>query len=1445
MRGKNLNNMKVFFAVKLIFVMFIAICASLNHANALSFDQEFCVEADKVEHLKKGAPLDLSGRYTQCIQENFGKKKVLRRTDLNVNLIESVFETRKVTQTYAGSISFAEVGRIFGLVNGADDVHTVPAFFDIEGSVVWEFNENLQMFRAEPGFFIGTVRPLVGCGWVYPDTINLRVDVDDISTWTFSLPFEWHDNGPCEGETTACIEGKGCFPIVSRDDANSLAQPLFGGTGNQIIPQARGSITVQLSSSKIVATKDNNDIQQASVTLFKQTGFIRAKKPDETEKEFEAFLKDHGRTQVSSKKLKPIDKGRYDFLELPIFDTTSTGASTSVRPIYYTVEVTNAETEEIVPDIDDKGGITGDKTETLYFSNSSNINIRPDIDIVKASLLPFDGIGVKLELIEALGTSTFSNYIPIENDAKNFVEELVKNPENKDDKNEKFTPEVQEALKRAIWAERVTLDGARFSDKLLEIMLNGLATVIADLFDDVANFAKDGKTAVDKKINETQGNLDKFTKQNIWEISNDPLKDINRLEKNLKRLSEVKGLTDKLDSFDKSFKLLSIGIASVLNRKNDKEFIQLVQKGLNILSRSAKAFILSGASGKQGVKGGLQGLIKIAIEESIKASKPLILDNSILPSYTKGTAPFLKDSVDKFKKWNTADPSNYSRDRNEVAEILGDLNDKVTIAILDAEALQDAAGWLDLAQDGLGAINNVTNVPMLKVIEKVVQASKYINNARSVIIPFSVVFGDAQDLVQKGTLKAFGDDAPTGSRVIAAGQSGVLKHSGQPNRVRINRSLFDAIPAAVDGLADALNRISENLKADNIGAALELSGGDGPDGYINNITELDQAISFILTQVSGLTASSPAGAQIDSFTDLIAEDLKLKTLEIQFEERITDLFVKIFTIEFEGPQDPLYIADRNNVLALIDSTVDAIKQFETSLDNIKAVIAEVELLPAIAVQNPLIVSKNTGGGSITESPEEFTFSVKVKNLSETAVSGLSAKLTVLSPNDSVTASPSPDAPIEIGALEADDGAKGAGADETTVEWTLTYEGNFSSEAIFIIVNILENGDDPFAFVTNEIQDALVVAPAKADKDLDFMPDDWENDNGLDDTKDDSMDDADNDGVINIREFKIGTDPQNSDTDNDGLSDGDELSGKANGIATDPLNADSDNDGEQDGTDGQPLDGGSTDKPNDGDVPGEPEISIDKTIVNLDRDEPSASVIVSNSGKGNLTWSAISDNESIAVVSPKSPDFYNGKGFLLISAPDGYDFDTPGKNIAVVKAFDVTGADKDFKEIMVKVGTGKERKPPVDVGTPTPEPEPTTGKPTPEPTTGPTPAPKPPSGKSFTFNCDSPLSIGNAGIETLNLKPGESETCVLKLVNAATGVTVNVATDVKNGFRQSSSVEPGSGVTDENMEMVFSITGLKRGRDWIGWAVPNDKGDIKFNKRAYDAGRAWGMFVEVK
>lgn len=86
------------------------------------------------------------------------------------------------------------------------------------------------------------------------------------------------------------------------------------------------------------------------------------------------------------------------------------------------------------------------------------------------------------------------------------------------------------------------------------------------------------------------------------------------------------------------------------------------------------------------------------------------------------------------------------------------------------------------------------------------------------------------------------------------------------------------------------------------------------------------------------------------------------------------------------------------------------------------------------------------------------------------------------------------------------------------------------------------GAQGHASATSRLDYLIVTSenPLFADADRDGMDDAWETANGLDPTVDDRNGDRDGDGLSNLREFRLGLNPNNPDTDGDGLYDGDEV-----------------------------------------------------------------------------------------------------------------------------------------------------------------------------------------------------------------------------------------------------------------------------------------------------------------
>lgn len=157
---------------------------------------------------------------------------------------------------------------------------------------------------------------------------------------------------------------------------------------------------------------------------------------------------------------------------------------------------------------------------------------------------------------------------------------------------------------------------------------------------------------------------------------------------------------------------------------------------------------------------------------------------------------------------------------------------------------------------------------------------------------------------------------------------------------------------------------------------------------------------------------------------------------------------------------------------------------------------------------------------------------------------------------------------------------GASASVTTAAGNASYQ---DTDALIRYIGFTQNGEmenvqyigflDEVVIYDRALSDTEVRLHSKAvleaDTDSDGMSDVYELNNQLDPNNPaDAQGDADSDGVSNLAESQAGTNPQNADSDGDGLNDGAETNTRtwvsASNTGTDPLDTDTDSDGLLDG-----------------------------------------------------------------------------------------------------------------------------------------------------------------------------------------------------------------------------------------------------------------------------------------
>ncbi len=1031
------------------------------------------------------------------------------------------------------------------------------------------------------------------------------------------------------------------------------------GVSDVYVPEA--SLQGLLHSALPLALEEGApEVREAQVELFRQSGFIQERQPAETEADFQQRLRGELKSLDASALAPPVtvdesSAGRFLFEDLPMFAIDGAHERSMWEPALYMAVVSSASTIE---------SLSAEETWTTKFLTHLEPNLMPDPgdEVNDLYLTPVDDFSAKKNLVSQLIELSPNNYSPIETQVQTWVNTL-----------ESGTPtEAQmEGVKRAVWAERVGRDGAIFGNKLLGATLDGYASLYDNLLGELF-----GRVGTSKSVAKQHAALDSLQAAKSQKLrdrgwlcfSSDP--ELNLVKDSIKRnlkenpqvhLRVILGVVKK--ALKAAFALLNTALVS---NGVDPSEAGLIVDGIKIPIMTSIDLLMTEGLGTA------QPLVAAAAKAIIMSLQDNLFDDDMPYSYCDRTEEYLDYSRQQMEDWPVADQSAYQADRQEVVDVLEEMGRDVSNTLIRANWASTASTSGDFVES---AAELFKATPIGRVFWIAGLIAKWAGSAWSFIDPLVGVF-TLPGTVEEGVYKAYGG-VPPGSRSEASAPQ-ISVPSAPPNA-----GLDDAVAAAATALDVVFDDLISDLEADDIQAAILTTSGSGPDTVLEATTEFVKATSHFLLQASETQGMNEAVAtKLSRLAEQNAEMLEQNTDVGTF---LTELYFRVLLLGYDGPTDPLYRVERLRVISAIEKFKTTVDFLVINVNDFASSTSFLDVTPVLTVDDLELASDVTGDARITTTPEGFTLSARVRNLATVDVTDLSARLTINSPEDSVTATSPLEVTVGSGTLLADDGTPGSGTDEADVEWTFDFDGSLDvQERITLLVELLESGGDPTTFVASTEMSLLTFDHSLVDSDRDGIPDDYEQTHGLNVGVNDSEADLDGDGIPNGVECTIFTAADDPDTDDDTLSDGEEIIGGVDGFVTDPLKADTDGDGEPDATDGHPLDPTTTVAPTPAD---EPAVAVDTALVTLTESSPMGIVNVTNAAGGELQWSAHSENHAIALTSPSIEQIRAGDGTLLIMVPNSFDFTAGDGLVTVVRVLDMLGATADEQQIVVKIGSG--------------------------------------------------------------------------------------------------------------------------------------------------------------
>ncbi|MBI1387168.1 MAG: hypothetical protein GC154_01805 [bacterium] len=1107
------------------------------------------------------------------------------------------------------------------------------------------------------------------------DAVNLNISFSDPQYPVFGFP-EGADVELGEGRPSA-ISASGCG-VLSRYPLRFVKQSDSVDELNE-----KGSLSVNV----FLNTVNPVPVEHASIEVRLQDFGLRERGPDESMRDYVAFADAHS-TPVACQALTPesihdgLSEIRIDGLN--VFSLIDTAGGSSLAPGYYYIKVLSPSTT-----------IAGVGETHLLENRSLNHSLLPNqLTSVNIPLEALEEIGIKREVATALSESSKVHYKPIEDRIMDHLSSMESDVSLQ-------TPEKIEGVKRSIDAERAINDAAYWSDNMLTFLLTGFSNLAADLYGEL-DFTRSDISAMRARLN--RSGLENRTLvsgySESFRIPGDaPTPTLRDMAEPVFQSNDAGIIRSALSSFCTILNT-ELRLAGV-DSGDAQKICRHVRLSLELILRAFQTRTLSGAT---------QAYVQQLIRELVKFPHPILFDNnldleqwdvvsSLLDqnqsvggedvdpflnfdiSYCSLTNEALERSVDQAVSWSENDIQRYFTDKTRTSAVIDELNRDAVETDNQVRTELALANSFGSASDLLKFIGSVAPNTYTEFFRKLTKLLKYLSNGASTFQSFKFIYGRAPDYADNASRLAFGKTPPDWSEVRTVRPAPINSLAAVPTQQTgsIHPDFFSRLTLKSQQLVTKLGQLYTLVNNNDFGGLLEEIRADQPGSYRNVVADYRTVLDEIDTLMASADPNSPDIPDQTSFSQVPFIRLRFEQHESDMFFALRDLIASVIAPDYTGPDDPAYLAKKNQVKYLIQSVRSMMQTYTDDIFIGSFALRNIQLTPSVFIRLDNPRSVETGDSLIQHSGERFVLKAHVSNLNASPVKNITLRLRILSPHGSLL---NQDEEIHlIDGLTGDDGAPLVGDDETDITWTLQYDGDFSESAVALIVSSTESNEMTVPYLTNTAQTTLFIDPIVRDSDLDGMPNAYEAEYGFKITQNDASEDADQDGLSNLEEMRLGTNPTIADTDQDGRSDGDEVFGR-NGAPSNPLESDSDLDGVSDSVDGEPYDGSTAISSI---VREEPQIGLGWTEIHLTEKNPDAVIPIINAGGQRLIWSAFSENESICVSSPNWPNDGGESDFLIIAAPTFYDFRSGINTETKIQVVNRFGFVKDRRTILVTVG----------------------------------------------------------------------------------------------------------------------------------------------------------------